>query len=162
MSSVPAIQSLGWSAAGWGSFIFLCGIIVRQIGPWRKQSADAAEKLRDGLLARVTLLESQLLEQAAKHEKQLADVVARFEAKLDTERLDNENEAMVMRHRLNNITACFDSFLMLVKANPEKASEAVLLIEEMRSKQVLAEATEKATLRGVRTTTTTTTTGQPT
>lgn len=115
----------GWSAAGaWGSFLVLCGIIIRQVGPWRKQSIEAAQRLRDDLLHRVEKLEKTL----------------------DRERARHNAERALDRHRLNNVTACFDALMMLLETNPERASEAVAKIKEMRARQLESEALEKGAI----------------
>jgi len=49
-----------------------------------------------------------------------------------------------MRHRLNNSDQCLDALLLLLKASPERANEAIQMIEEMRARHREAEAIEKA------------------
>lgn len=105
--------------------ISLFGILIRQIGPWKRQADEAAEHLRDDLLRRVQ----------------------RLEKTLDRERLRHNAERSLDRHRLNNVTQCFDAMLLLIEMNPDKASEVVHKIKEMRSSQILAEAEEKAIIR---------------
>jgi outer membrane murein-binding lipoprotein Lpp len=63
--------------------IGLFGLIIKQIGPWRKQTTDAEGLLREKLSARVDGLEKQvdalraeLLAQAARSEKIIADIRA--------------------------------------------------------------------------------------
>lgn len=103
----------------------LFGLLIRQIGPWRKHVDDVAEHLRDDLLQRVEKLERTL----------------------ERERLRHNAERALDRHRLNNMTQCFDAMLMLIEMNPAKATEVVQKIKEMRATQVLAEAEEKAIIR---------------
>jgi hypothetical protein len=115
-----------WTAAGaWGAFITLLGIIIRQIGPWRKQSMDAEQTFRDGLLARVQ----------------------RLEQTLDQERARHSAERAIDRHRLNNVSQCFDAMMLMLKAAPEKTAEIIVHIEQMRAEQLKAEALEKAALQ---------------
>jgi hypothetical protein len=101
------------------------GIIVRQVGPWKKQAAEAEQRLREDLIKRVEKLERSL----------------------DRERIRHNAERALDRHRLNNVTQCFDALLMLIEMNPEKSAEAVVRIKKMRATQVLAEAEEKAIIR---------------
>lgn len=103
----------------------LLGILIRQIGPWKRQADEAAAHLRDDLIRRVEKLERTL----------------------DRERLRHNAERALDRHRLNNMTQCFDSLLLLIEMNPGKAQEIVGKIKEMRAAQVLAEAEEKAIIR---------------
>lgn len=124
--AVPVVaQGFGWTAAGaWASFIALLGIIIRQVGPWRKQSIDAEQRLRDDLLKRVEKLEKTL----------------------DRERARHNAERALDRHRLNNVGQCFDAMLLMLKAAPEKAAEIVRHIEGMRARQIESEALEKAAI----------------
>jgi hypothetical protein len=126
MTPVPIIaHGFGWTAAGaWGSFLALMAIIIRQIGPWRKQSIDAEQRLRDDLLRRVEKLERERDRTEARHNAERA--------------LD--------RHKLNNVTQCLDALLLLLEAAPEKAAEIVGKIKDMRARQVEAEALEKAAI----------------
>lgn len=121
-----------WTAAGiWAGVITLLGIIVRQVVPWRGQAIDAEQQFRDGLLARVEKLERDL----ERKEQQM--IAAR--------RLHNAERA-VDRHRINNLQACFDAFLMMIDTTPEKAAEVAAKIREMRAAQMEAEAIEKSNL----------------
>jgi hypothetical protein len=133
MDPIPVIpQGFGWTAAGaWGSFLVLCGIIVRQIGPWRKQSIDAAQAFRDELLLRIESLEEKL-------------EASRIREGVTQRR--HEAERALDRHRLNNVTQCFDAMIMLLEASPERATEIVVRIKEMRADQIKAEAMEKAVI----------------
>jgi hypothetical protein len=108
-------QGFGWTA--WGAFMVLLGIIVRQVGPWRKQSHDSEKEFRDGLIKRVEKLERTL-----------------------------EVERALDRHRLNNVTQCLDALLLMLEAAPDKAAEIVARIKTMRSEQIQAEALEKAAI----------------
>lgn len=112
-----------WTAAGaWASFFALVGLIVRQIGPWRKISIDSEQSWRTELTRRIDKLERRLERERARHNAERA----------------------IDRHRLNNVTACFDAMMLLLKTSPEKATEIVVQIEEMRARQREEEALEKA------------------
>jgi hypothetical protein len=122
-----------WTTAGvWIVALSLVGIFIRQIVPWRTQAAEAEAHLRADLLKRVEKLERQLDRERHRHER---------------DRIHRDAERQLDRHRLNNVTQCFDALLMLLKANPDKAAEIVPMIEDMRAKQLLAEAEEKAIIR---------------
>lgn len=120
-SSLQQVTAAGVIVAA----LSLFGLLIRQIGPWRRQITEVEEHLRSDLLRRV----------------------GRLERTLERERARHNAERSLDRHRLNNITQCFDALLLLIKANPENASEAVALIEELRAKQVAAETEEKAIIR---------------
>jgi hypothetical protein len=114
-----------WGAAGaWASFLALCAVIVRQVGPWRKQSIDAEKSFRDDLINRVT----------------------RLEQTLERERVYRDAERAVDRHRLNNVTQCFDAVMMMLKASPDRATDIIVHIEKMRAEQLKAEAIEKSAI----------------
>lgn len=122
---IAVSTGFGWTAAGaWAAALGILGLLIRQIGPWRKQTTEAEQKLREDLLKRVE----------------------RLERTLDRERIRHEAERAVDRHKLNNVTQCFDALLLLIEAAPERASETVAKIKEMRSAQIKAEAVEKAAI----------------
>lgn len=50
----------------------------------------------------------------------------------------------VLRHRLNNLSGCFDATLLLIEMAPEKSADLVQKIKELRQTQMLAEAAERA------------------
>ena len=131
---VPIVaHGFSWTAAGaWATFLALLGVIVRQVGPWRKQRDDAEDKLRGDLIKRIDKLEEQVREKDRLH---------------DADRARHEAERALDRHRLNNVTQCLDALLLLLEQAPERATEAVARIKEMRGKQIIAEAQEKATIR---------------
>lgn len=119
-------ETAPWTVAGiWVAALSLFGLVIRQIGPWRKQISEAEDHLRADLLRRV----------------------AKLERTLERERTRHNAERALDRHRLNNVTQCFDALLLLIKANPDKAAETVEMIEQMRARQIIAEAEEKAIIR---------------
>lgn len=129
----------GWSPTAYSVLALLIttwGVIVtawiKQWGPWKKIKIEADEKFRDELIIR----EADLVKRIDALERQLSRQHVRHDA-----------ERAVDRHRLNNVTQCFDMLLMLIKTNPDKAGEVVTLVEEMRAKQIIAEAEEKAVIR---------------
>lgn len=123
---IPTIvQGFNWTSAGaWASFIALLGIIVRQVNPWRTQSINAEQRLRDDLLNRVEKLEKLLDRKEARHQAERA--------------LD--------RHKFANVTQCFDAIVLMLEAAPEKVGEIIVKIKEMRRRQIEAEALEKAAI----------------
>lgn len=124
-ASIVPVGDFTWTAAGaWASFIALVGIIIRQVGPWRKQSIDAEQTFRSDLIRRVEKLERRLERQRVRHEAERA----------------------VDRHRINNLQQCFDATMLMLKAAPEKAAETIVHIEQMRAEQIKAEAIEKAAI----------------
>jgi hypothetical protein len=158
------MENVGWLVAA----MALVGLVVRMIGPWRKQITDSEEKIRKELHDQIDALRAQMAAADALYRDQLAtererydtelrafnlerddmgDRLARMEKAFDRQQIRHNAERALDRHRLNNINACFDALLLLLKANPDKAQEAVVMIEEMRAKQILAEAEEKAIIR---------------
>lgn len=122
---MPELSSSGLTTAGvWIAALGIVGILIRQIGPWRKQRDEAEQIFRDDLLARVRKLERRL----------------------DRQRVRHEAERAVDRHRLNNLQQCFDATMLMLKASPEKAPEIIQEIEKMREGQLAAEAIEKAAI----------------
>lgn len=125
---------IGKVAAGgiWAVALSLAILVLRHIGPWSKQRADAETKLREELMAR---------------EGTLVRRIEKLEAALSRQQIRHNSERALDRHRLNNVTSCFDALLLLIETSPEKASEAVARIKEMRAAQVRAESEEKAIIR---------------
>lgn len=147
-----------WSVAGWGvGLIALVSMLLRQVGPWRKQISDAENTIRQELHTQITAFKEDLQKERLEHatemrafnleRDEMGDRLAAMERKLSRQEIRHNAERALDRHRLNNINACFDALLLLLKANPEKSAEAVQMIEEMRAKQLLAEAEEKAIIR---------------
>lgn len=144
-------------AGVWALVIGLIGLVLRNIGPWRKQISDMEEKLRSELHGDIETLRETIKSEREAHLAQsqaeallrtdLVERLHRLETQANRQQLRHNAERALDRHRLNNINACFDSFLMLIRANPEKAAESVKLIEEMRARQIMAEAEEKAIIR---------------
>lgn len=110
----------------------LLGLLIRQIGPWRKQLTETEAHLRTELTER--------------HDAMLGRVLA-MERKLDRQQMRHNAERALDRHRLNNIQQCFDALLLLVEMNPDKSREVVAKIKEMRASQIVAESEEKAIIR---------------
>lgn len=115
-----------WTAAGvWVAALSFIGLLIRQIGPWKREQAAVETRLRTDLIRRVE----------------------RLERTLDSERAIHKAERSLDRHRLNNVTQCFDALLLLIEMAPERASEAVAKIKDMRAAQLVAESEEKALIR---------------
>lgn len=113
------------TAGIWLAALTLLGIFVRQLVPWRKAAFESEASFRNDLVRRVGKLERMLERERARHTAERA--------------LD--------RHRLNNVTACFDALLLLIETSPDRATEIVGRIKKMRADQQVAEAKEKAIIR---------------
>lgn len=117
------LASLNWTGAGvWIAALTLVGIFVRQIVPWRKQASDAEARLRDALILRVD----------------------RLEVRLDRQQRRHDAEKRLLTHKLRNMTANFDSMLMMLEMNPDRGPEIVAAIKKQRASQMMAEAKESA------------------
>jgi hypothetical protein len=119
----------------WSVCVLIIVVLAGAIKQWpsldrQKREGDAS--LRSDLLERVDGLEERLEAERRSRE---------------AERARHDAERALDRHRLNNVTQCLDALLLLLEAAPERASEAVTKIKEMRAKQMEAEALEKATIR---------------
>lgn len=148
-------ENQAWSAAGWGvALVTLLGLLIRQIGPWRKQISEAESSIRTELHDQIAALKKEMQKERLEHatemrafnneRDEMGDRLWKLEKTLSRQQNRHNAERALDRHRLNNIQACFDALLLLLKANPEKSIEAVAMIEEMRAKQIVAEAEEKA------------------
>lgn len=121
-------QGFSWTAAGaWATFIVILGAlgaVVKLIGPWRKQTTDAEDKLRGDLMARVEKLERSLEQKDKLHAA---------ERSLD-------------RHKIRNLNQCLDAVLLILETAPEKTVEVVGKVRAMREAQLKAEAAEAAAI----------------
>jgi hypothetical protein len=111
----------------WVAAIGVVGLLIRQISPWRKQASDAEARLRDSLIERV----------------------GRLETRLDRQQVRHDAEKRLLTHKLRNMTANFDSMLMMLEMNPDRGPEIVTAIKEQRAKQMVAESQEAATIYAV-------------
>lgn len=114
--------------------VVVVGALIKVWPSLDRQKRDGDASLRTDLLERVEGLEARLEAERRSRE---------------AERARHDAERALDRHRLNNVTQCLDALLLLLEAAPERASEAVTKIKEMRAKQMEAEAVEKATIRAV-------------
>ncbi|MGH8518883.1 MAG: hypothetical protein ACREUE_15635 [Panacagrimonas sp.] len=134
-----------WAAAG-----ALVAVLLRQIGPWRKQITETEEHLRRELVEANDALSDKMAAMAAMQETERAASNARIEKlerRLEKQQLRHNAERALDRHRLNNVTQCLDSLLLLIEMSPDRAAEVVAKIKEMRAAQMFAEAEEKAIIR---------------
>lgn len=91
--------------------------------------------------------EANLLTERAEDMEAMRADLAKMKAEIKQQQVQHEAERAVDRHRINNLQACLDSFLMLIEQDPQKAGEAVVRIKEMRARQAESEAAEKAAIR---------------
>lgn len=150
-----------WAVTGWivGVLSFL-GLLIRQIGPWRKQISEAEERIRAALESALEKereshaqdLERERLEKVAEarafalERDELRDRVGLLETIQKHREKVRDAERAFERHRFKNLDTAFISLLMLLKRGVP-VEDAVKDIEEMRSKQARAESEELAILR---------------
>lgn len=138
------------TAGIWTVALGIVTLIIRQIGPWRKQITETEERLR-------AELSTALSNERASHRAELAanaaeraemcERLAKMERTLSRQQASHTAERALDRHKFTNITACFDAMLLLLEMNPEKGPEIVAKIKAMRAAQMRAEAEEKAIIR---------------
>ncbi len=143
----------GWIAAG----LTFLGLLIRNIGPWRKQISESEERLRVELHAEIKELRDQVKEERATHalemrafnleRDEMGDRLARMEKRFVRQQLRHNAERALARHQLSNISQCFDSMILLIETNPQKSPEIIAKVKEMRATQIIAEAEEKAAIR---------------
>lgn len=136
----------GWIVA----VLSLFALLLRQVGPWRKQLSDLEATLRAELKEHLDHERANHLAEIRERNierDEMGDRIARLEKMLTRQQQRHNAERALDRHRLNNINQCFDAMILLLKANPDRSAEAIALIEEMRGKQMIAEAEEKAIIR---------------
>lgn len=119
---MPSLSGLPFAGVVIAALAFVLGVIARQIVPWMKEGHDSEARLRDTLIARVERLEIRLERQQIRHDA----------------------EKRLLTHKLRNMTANFDSMLMMLEMNPDRGPEIVAVIKAQRAAQMLAEAREAA------------------
>lgn len=127
-----AAAALAPALGPWVAGSILLTALLRAWQPFRKMKVD-----RDGELV------ATLITRVEKLETDLAGTRESLEAQLRLERAKHNGVMALMRHRLNNVTACLDALLMLLEHDPSRAAEAVKRIKEMRGRQAELEASEK-------------------
>lgn len=139
LSSVP--NSFTWTSVfTGGSFIALIGLLIKQLGPWRKQASDEQQllikNLQDSYGSVVTRLD--------KVEKQLA--LERKMHFIQTARLEARHAAQraLDRHKFVNADSNLDALLRILEVSPDKAPEAARQAREARAAQRHNEQLEAA------------------
>ena len=107
-------------------------------------------KLRPVMTQLAVAREESLLAARAHDNKEMNERVKRLEDLLEQKQLEHEKERQIHdrerqidRHRLNNITQCFDALVMLLEMAPDRVSEALAKVKQMRAQQARNEAMEK-------------------
>lgn len=141
-AAVPVtVQGVTWTTffTG-GSFLALLGLLIRQVGPWRKQTTEASDKL----IAQLTEQLANAVKRIDKVEKQLA--TERKMNFIQTARLEARHAAQraLDRHKFNNADGNLDALLRILEVSPEKAPEAARQAREARAQQRSDEALEAA------------------
>lgn len=132
MPNLHTAWALAPALGPWMGGAVLIAVLLRAWQPFQKMKVDRDGELVSTLIARVEKLETDL-----------AGTRESLEAQLRLERAKHNGVMAVMRHRLNNVTACLDALLMLLEHDPSRAAEAVQRIKEMRGRQAELEASEK-------------------
>lgn len=153
---MPENQGWGWAVIG-GALVGLISLIIRSIGPWRKQISDAENNIRTELHDQITALKDEIQNERMIHatemrafnleRDEMGDRLAKMEKMLSRQQIRHNAERAIYRHKFKNIAAAFDAMLLLLEMNPDRAPEIVEKIKEMRAKQLLAEAEEEAIIR---------------
>lgn len=116
-----------------GGFMLLLTLLIRQIGPWRKQVTDETTKLIEGLGKRVESLEKQLAIKDRMHFIEIRRIEAR-----------NAAQRSLDRHKFNNSEHNLEALLRVLELSPEKAAEAARQALEARAQMKSTEKQEAA------------------
>jgi hypothetical protein len=76
--------------------------------------------------------------------------IEKLENKIDQQRVSYEAEIGVLRHGLNNVTACLDALLLLIEAAPEAAREHAAKVRKMMADQAATQKREKEVILAAR------------
>ena len=124
--ALPVSTPYGWLTAGgaWATFLAMIWFIMRQVGPWRKQTSDASDKLIGRLERRLDKVEKQLAVERRMNYIQTARLEARHAA-----------QRALDRHKFVNADSNLDALLRILEVSPEKAPEAARQAREARAVQ---------------------------
>lgn len=129
-------EGFTWTAAGaWGTFLALLGLIIRQVGPWRKQTTDAQDAFVAKLAERLDKVERQLENERRLHYIEIRRLEARSAA-----------QRALDRHKFNNREACLDSLLRILELSPENAQEAAKRARQQIERQRESEQMESTAI----------------
>lgn len=135
-ASIPVSTGFTWTAAGaWATFLAILSVIIRQVGPWRKQTSEASDRLIHQLSVRLDKVEKQLATERRLHFIEIRRLEARgaMQRSLD-------------RHKFGNREMCLDSLLRILELSPDKAPEAAKLARQQIAEQRKGEQLESATI----------------
>jgi hypothetical protein len=133
-TAIPVSVGFNWTSffTG-GTLLALLGVIIRQVGPWRKQTTEATDQLIDRLTKRLDKVEKQLAVERKLHYISTARLEARHAA-----------QRALDRHKFVNADANLDALLRILEVSPEKAPEAARQAREARAQQRSTEQLEAA------------------
>ena len=145
------------------SFVTFGGSLPVLMKAWamvRKVELDAAGERRkvevtaEGAMSTALMERVAKLEGAVEAERRMCDErISRIEDRHDAAMVALEEQLQVSRHDRNNLKACFDALLMLMRQHPNKVTEKIAAVTELRAKGEETLAIEKAAIpitRGVR------------
>jgi outer membrane murein-binding lipoprotein Lpp len=138
MSPAAAFETakgLGAGAGPWVAIAVVISVLLRAWQPFHKMKLDREQSEVGRLTARVETLEAH---------------IERLESKIEEERQRHANAEQITRHRLNGETQSLDALLLLLETNPDKVTEAISRIRDMRAKAALEIAAEKGAAAGAR------------
>lgn len=138
---IPAITTLSQAGPVVGTIAVTLIALIVLIKSWpsiRQVELVADQSLRGDLLGRITALEAEIIavRKAMDHER------TRHEAEIRTMTERHSAEIRIMRHQLNNETASLDMLLAMLETAPNKVTESIGRIKEMRAQRRLEIAAE--------------------
>lgn len=135
---IALLKDADWTAKGvWFLAAVVLVQLIREAGPWRKQSIEAERDLRSSNADRITKLEArcdelsrQLLETTEKHHREIDELRQSYDLKLQVA----AEEVRVLKHALANTDHAFDMFVDRVRRNPEDAQQIAAHVAEERKR----------------------------
>jgi hypothetical protein len=131
---LPANGTFTWTSLfTGGTFLALIALLIKQVGPWHRQTTEASDSLIKNLADRLDKVERQLALERKLHFIQTARLEARHAA-----------QRALDRHKFVNADANLDALLRILEVSPEKAPEAARQAREARARQRDTERLEAA------------------
>lgn len=127
-------------------FLLLLATVVKALPPMFKTKTDSDGSLRADLLGQI----SKLNDRHDALEREMREERERCEVELQAMRAQHSAEIQVLRHRLNNETMSLDALLMLMEAAPDRVSENIAKIKDLRAERARTIALEQGALAGAK------------
>lgn len=128
-------------------------VLVKAWTPWRQVELAADNSLRGDLLGRIGTLEGEIIAirkamdtERNRHESEMRALTEKHTSEMRELTDRQSSEMRIVRHQLNNETMSLDMLLAMLETAPNKVTESIGKIKEMRAQRRLEIAAETGSL----------------